>query len=448
MFNNLRIDDFKRNPEGLANAFFQVFPQYCQNLPIDPFMILKDLGVKIIFCDFDKLEGLFIPAKNNHQKHLVAINYNRPITRQRFTAAHELCHLLKDLKSNSEIQCLISDNSEIEIYANKFASELLMPSELFLEHLTNINFSKHTLSFSKIVKVAHKFGASFQACCIKLKKLFPNLSYIKIRKIFKSERERKTQKLTYYKLYEQMIDSWDNIILEKNDIFALNLFKNRYVFNDSRLEGVDATYESVAEIIKDLFLNKQNSIYSNEKYSAFCSIAGHSKLYDWVFNNYKMDNFSIFIIMQLHKILFSYFAAPEFGGKMRQSNTLVVGAKFETSDWHDIPLKLAELDKLVKKLELNYNHYCKSHIISEILNIHHTLTVIHPFPDGNGRVIRAFMNLQLLRYNLLPFYININLKNTYYDSLSIADTTGNIEELFCFAIQQIINTHVALQCRY
>ena len=152
--------------------------------------------------------------------------------------------------------------------------------------------------------------------------------------------------------------------------------------------------------------------------------------------------------MQLHKELFSFFAAPEYGGKMRQSNTLVVGAKFETLDWHDIPIKLTELDKAVKELDFNYNHYTKSEIILKIIKIHHELTIIHPFPDGNGRVSRAFMNLQLLRYGLLPFYIDLNIKNKYYEALYIADVTGNVDELMCVAIQQMINTHVALQSKY
>ncbi len=448
MFNSFPIKDFNGSPESLANYFFHCFPQYYKDLPINPFKILNEFGVRLIFCDFDNLEGLFIPAKSSKQKHLVAININRPITRQRFTAAHELCHLLKDLNLKSDIQCLVSDNSEIEIFANKFASELIMPKELLIEHLNCIKNIKHTLSAVKIVEIAHLFGASFQACCFKVKKIFPQLSYVKIKKYFRPENERKTLKLSYFKLYEQLIDSWDMLKIENNKQFALNLFKNKYVYNDSRLEGVNATYESVSEIIKDLFLNKQKSIYSNEKYSAFCSIAGHSKLYDWIFDNYKKEDISVFSIMQLHKILFSFFSAPEFGGRIRQSNTLVVGAKFETLDWHDIPLKLSELDKDVKELDLNYNHYTKSEIIFKILKIHHELTIIHPFPDGNGRVSRAFMNIQLLRYGLLPFYIDINIKNKYYDSLYTADITGNVNELMCIAVQKMMNTHVALQSKY
>lgn len=50
----------------------------------------------LVFRLFHRLEGLFFPADGGGDMDLVAINSGRPITRQRYSAAHELCHLLKD----------------------------------------------------------------------------------------------------------------------------------------------------------------------------------------------------------------------------------------------------------------------------------------------------------------------------------------------------------------
>ena len=60
--------------------------------PIDPFKILKEQNVIITFSDFDKLEGLLLFDKLKES--VVSINLNRPVTRQRFTAAHELGHIM------------------------------------------------------------------------------------------------------------------------------------------------------------------------------------------------------------------------------------------------------------------------------------------------------------------------------------------------------------------
>lgn len=58
--------------------------------PINPFELLKGQNVVITYSDFDKLEGLLLYDK---KQSIVSININRPITRQRFTAAHELGHI-------------------------------------------------------------------------------------------------------------------------------------------------------------------------------------------------------------------------------------------------------------------------------------------------------------------------------------------------------------------
>jgi len=64
--------------------------------PINPFQMLKDEGILFSLRDFDKLEGVYIPATSADDVPVVGININRPITRQRFSAAHELCHHLHD----------------------------------------------------------------------------------------------------------------------------------------------------------------------------------------------------------------------------------------------------------------------------------------------------------------------------------------------------------------
>lgn len=47
------------------------------------------------------MEGIYLVPKNDNDIPLVDINYKRKITRQRFTAAHELCHNLKDRRNKA-----------------------------------------------------------------------------------------------------------------------------------------------------------------------------------------------------------------------------------------------------------------------------------------------------------------------------------------------------------
>ena len=53
----------------------------------------------------------------------------------------------------------------------------------------------------------------------------------------------------------------------------------------------------------------------------------------------------------------------------------------------------------------------------DILDFHVKFERIHPFQDGNGRVGRLIMFKECLKYNIVPFIIEDNLKMFYYRGL-------------------------------
>ena len=57
---------------------------------------------------------------------------------------------------------------------------------------------------------------------------------------------------------------------------------------------------------------------------------------------------------------------------------------------------------------------------------HHRFTQIHPYQDGNGRVVRAITTLILLRSDLLPLVIDRDLRSNYIKALEEADF-GDLE---------------------
>lgn len=55
--------------------------------------------------------------------------------------------------------------------------------------------------------------------------------------------------------------------------------------------------------------------------------------------------------------------------------------------------------------------------LEDILDFHVRFERIHPFQDGNGRVGRLIMFKECLKYNIVPFIIEENLKLYYYRGL-------------------------------
>ena len=67
-------------------------------------------------------------------------------------------------------------------------------------------------------------------------------------------------------------------------------------------------------------------------------------------------------------------------------------------------------------------------IASFLAQLHHRFILIHPFDDGNGRIVRLLLNCALIRLGYPPFVIKAKDKKTYFSTLQKADA-GNMDAL-------------------
>jgi len=105
---------------------------------------------------------------------------------------------------------------------------------------------------------------------------------------------------------------------------------------------------------------------------------------------------------------------------------------------------MVKLDEIVKNVYFNKTETTISSYIKEAVRLHHQLTVIHPFGDGNGRTLRAFYNIMIVRNSLTPMYIKMEAKNEYVEALEIADKDANYAPLFEFFYKSILRANVDL----
>lgn len=71
-----------------------------------------------------------------------------------------------------------------------------------------------------------------------------------------------------------------------------------------------------------------------------------------------------------------------------------------------------------------------------LARLHHEFTSIHPFDDGNGRVVRLLLNYVLLRAGLLPLVIQSQARRRYLDVIAFADA-GDLQPLSAFLSEAI-----------
>ena len=115
----------------------QVLDTYWNNtVPVDPVAIANKAGIKVYTASNmpKELSGIIQKDKQNDNV-IIIVNGNHDERRQRFTIAHELGHYFNtedfdgQIDDSTDILIYNSDNksSPIEVEANKFAAELLMP---------------------------------------------------------------------------------------------------------------------------------------------------------------------------------------------------------------------------------------------------------------------------------------------------------------------------------
>ena len=97
---------------------------------------------------------------------------------------------------------------------------------------------------------------------------------------------------------------------------------------------------------------------------------------------------------------------------------------FAVGDYKKLPNEVGGMDTALpeevadkmKALLTEYNAK-EEKGFADILDLHVKFERIHPFQDGNGRVGRLIMFKECLKYNIVPFIIEDNLKMFYYRGL-------------------------------
>ena len=358
------------DPEKMAAAYLvKYYGNQKIEYPINPFQMLKDEGILFSLMDFKKLEGVYIPASSDDDIPVIGINANRPITRQRFSAVHELCHHFRD--SDKQISCPIGSKNYVERFAEDFAAAVLMPINELRAQVNKRKNNIGNISFDDVLEIADYFGVSFQACLFRIAYIIHAISgntepneLKKRASKYQPERERKRRHMTYTRLYADLIDSYQEQLAFKPSDHARYVFQNEYIYNDSRMEGLDVTMEQASEIVTDLRMNMQNSEFCNEESEAYLSVAGHYEMYQEIFAERDEETIDAYYLFKLNKLLFSFYPHPEFGGSVRQNNTLVLGAKFETVDYQDIFTELGKVEEEIKdyfskRMEMPMSEYVK-----------------------------------------------------------------------------------------
>lgn len=406
--------------------------------PIDIFKMLRDFGVFYEFRELDQLEGAYSPDSSDYPA-AVVINKKRPFQRQRFTAAHELCHHLKDY--SSQVMCPFGRTNPIEQYADAFAAEILMPQQIFISEANKLVKQDGFVDPEDAFILCHTFGTSYQAVIYRLSK-FKLINFTPNRNFFRrAKASRLSSMFNESILLEQILDSYTYFPQDNQSPLWIS-YKSELVFHDNRIEGLEVQLDKVSEMLTDIRLFGKSSSYCKDlEGSEALEVIGHSLVYDFVQNTEDIPD--MYKLCELHKLLYSLTPFSDEMGKFRTIDNHISGSAIQTVHHAEIYQEMFLLDKELTMLLTNIDKYSISSFIKEAIRIHHRITQIHPFTDGNGRSSRAYLNWMLKLKCLPPIFIPYEVKDDYVNALSKADN-WDFEPLFIFTLNRLLEAFVGL----
>ncbi|WP_121022855.1 ImmA/IrrE family metallo-endopeptidase [Helicobacter vulpis] len=142
---------------SLARELLNRNPTYKQYRPIYFTLLLKDLGLQVVFKDNLENEALLNPE----QKTIFILNDQKPMLRKFFSIAHEIGHWVLHTRDKprpriTEYRYLSPLEKMEEQEANAFAAELLMP---FKEVATCIFYGYDPAKLADFFNVSYEFAA-------------------------------------------------------------------------------------------------------------------------------------------------------------------------------------------------------------------------------------------------------------------------------------------------
>lgn len=190
------------------------------------------------------------------------------------------------------------------------------------------------------------------------------------------------------------------------------------------IEGIAATRRQTLAIMDAMVLS-QNAAKEDQE------ILNALKADEFVYEQYESGaDLDPSMIREVNKLLLDGVRGE--AGSFRTVGVEISGASFRPPEPNEIDPLVRELTEILKDADF-------LHPIIQAAWLHHQLSYVHPFIDGNGRTARLLQDFILLKRDLYPIGVPSAQRDRYYQALQKADC-ADWDEIVALLAQNQLQT--------